>query len=150
MIRRGNCLGLGNTALRADALPAGEIPVPDSSIAFDWDFFAWLMKDGMDCTYSNDTATYYRQHEANLAGVGRLGDAEIVKAVEVKAAHYRFSAGFEENDKALAEGFETLGRRLARDEDYRDAYCKAVRAAHTPEMFWWEQAKLPEELAPWQ
>lgn len=149
MIRHGNCLGLGNTAIRCDGLPPGETPMPDSSIAFDWDFFAWLMKDGAECTFRDDTATLYRQHQSNLAGVGRLGDAEIVRAVEVKAAHYRFCAGFEPGDEALAAGFEDLARRLD-DDDFRATYCRAVRDAYTPDMFWWEQAKLPEELAPWQ
>ena len=135
-LRDKNCIGLGNTAIRTDAI-SKEMDIPHDVIAVDWFIFYQLLQEGA-AMYSDKALVYYRQYPANAAGIGYLNEERIRKAVTVKQQHYaslvkRFPELQREQEKLHL--FQNL--ILNQPDQLRDYITKNKEKGMT--SFWWEE-----------
>ena len=145
-LRGSNCMGLTNTAIRVSSIPVNIYQIPDRIIAFDWAFFALCLHAGIKGVFTKRTATYYRQHENNLACFGCLEEEQILQGVAVKSGHYRMLSVFYGEYKALSTAFSDLLCQLQSDEAMKRKYCQAVRDCSPAMPLWWEPIKTLEDL----
>lgn len=81
-----NILGLSNTAIKVSVV--GDLSFCEKLIAYDWYFFSKLLFKNNRAIFTNETQTFYRQHNANIAGLGFNSTDSIIRAIKVKIAHY--------------------------------------------------------------
>lgn len=86
-IKDKNIFGLSNTAIKLKGM--GKTVIPDDLIAVDWYLFSILLRDGKRAICTNETVSYYRQHEENIVGFKKFDEASFKKGVEVKMKHYK-------------------------------------------------------------
>lgn len=145
-IRIANCMGLSNTAIKVKSIPAYFDKIPDSIIAFDWAFFALCLHAGTKGVFTKRTATYYRQHDHNLAAPRSFTEKQIMLSVRVKRDHYQTLSIFYEEYMPLANKFGVLLTQLESNEILRRKYCQAVRKNVYAAPLWWETIKSLEDL----
>ena len=58
---------MSNTAINLKKLT--KVFFDDKIIAVDWYFFKRLLEKGLKAIFTNETITYYRQHEKNTIGL---------------------------------------------------------------------------------
>ncbi|MBD1136487.1 glycosyltransferase [Pelagibacterales bacterium SAG-MED49] len=68
-IKDKNIFGMSNTSLKLKKI--SKVFFDDKIIAVDWYFFQRLLKQGFKATFTNETVTYYRQHEKNSVGLSK-------------------------------------------------------------------------------
>lgn len=145
-VRTANCMGLSNTAIKVNSIPQYTEQIPENIIAFDWALFALCLHGGAKGIFTKRTATYYRQHDNNLAILFSLKEEQILRGVQVKWNHYDLLARFYKEYIPLANQFRELLVRLQSDGLLRQRYCQAVRQ-HSPSVpLWWESIKTLEEV----
>jgi len=106
-ILRGNCLGMGNTAVRLSTeISDAALEVEDTSPAFDWAFYTRVLRCGVQAVFTNLTRTHYRQHVGNVASVADFTDSRIRRGVFVKARHYSTLTSQGESYAHLAADFD--------------------------------------------
>ena len=66
-IRDKNIFGMSNTAIKLKKL--SKVLFDEKIIAVDWFFFKRLLEKGFKAIFTNETVTYYRQHEKNSIGL---------------------------------------------------------------------------------
>ena len=66
-IKDKNIFGMSNTAINLKKLT--KVFFDDKIIAVDWYFFKRLLEKGLKAIFTNETITYYRQHEKNTIGL---------------------------------------------------------------------------------
>lgn len=86
-IKDKNICGLSNTAIKLEGI--SKIDIPDDLIAVDWYLFSMLLIEGGKAVFTNETISYYRQHQQNTVGFQKLDEASFKKGVDVKQKHYR-------------------------------------------------------------
>jgi len=133
-----NILGLGNTAIRKDALIA--MKIPKDTIAVDWYFFTHLLLSGRSALFRNDSTTLYRQHEANTAGLGRITPERFRHALKVQLQHAESLSGFSDVyiqrlDKLLAL------KKYLESEANLQRYLEHLKQNLPASLFWWEEVK---------
>jgi len=135
-----NIFGLSNTAIKLQGLLCEQISFPSKLIAVDWYFFSNLLLNSKKAIFTNDTLTYYRQHDKNTAGIGAINASTLLKAIKVKLIHYSFMK--EKNDKyqCLYEQTHKLAIWLNNKENVAEYVRFNVKNLHTP--LWWETTKL--------
>lgn len=137
----GNCLGLSNTAARAEALsgPARTIGASDSVV--DWALFTRTLLAGHRAVFLPDVYTHYRRHSASVGTLGEHDGSSVLRALAVKAGHYRAlaSEGPAFAERALA--FEELLDRVTKDNGLAREYVRFCRMRGPAQPFWWEIAR---------
>jgi glycosyltransferase involved in cell wall biosynthesis len=144
--KTGNCMGLTNTAIRAESISRDMGSIPNDITAFDWALFAMSLHGGARAVFTNETKTYYRQHTNNTASVQGFSDKQIIRGVEVKKDHYQLLAKFYNEYLSLADLFESLFSRLQNNNSLKQKYCQAVKQRGSNVSLWWESIKSFEEL----
>ena len=66
-IKDKNIFGMSNTAINLRKLT--KVFFDDEIVAVDWYFFKGLLEKGLKAIFTNETITYYRQHEKNTIGL---------------------------------------------------------------------------------
>lgn len=145
-IRTANFMGLSNTAIRVKNIPPFFDQIPNHLIAFDWAFFALCLHGGTKGVFTERTATYYRQHENNLANPCSLTETQIMRGVQVKSDHYRFLSRFYPEYLSPAGYFGEMQDKLQADEILRRKYCEAVKKQVSAMPLWWEPIKTLEAV----
>lgn len=120
-IKDKNIFGLSNTAIRLKGLE--KITIPNDLIAVDWYFFSVLLCKGKKALFTNETISYYRQHQENIVGLKKLDEAYFKKAMDVKRKHYKAL-------KEKVEGCIELDGLL--DINYNDSF------QNINHPLWWE------------
>ena len=103
-----NYLGMSNGAINLrrltkdfiDSLKNGETAI------FDWYMYSRMLLKGEKGKKIEDTYTFYRIYESNIAGRCNHSQEAINKEVDVKKKHYRLLEGYEERYKKLATLYE--------------------------------------------
>ncbi|HEP0307585.1 NeuD/PglB/VioB family sugar acetyltransferase [Providencia rettgeri] len=83
-----NILGLSNTAIKIKNDININTEFDENLIAVDWFFFSNLLLNGYTCIFTNETETYYRQHESNITGANTLTLTSLIKTLLIKKKHY--------------------------------------------------------------
>ncbi len=146
-IRFYNVLGLSNTAVRTQGLVEIIERISDDVTAFDWAFFTrLLMAQKIQAVFNGQTATYYRQHPANIASPHKLNDEQIIFTVAVKKKHYLALSDLGKWYEEMAARFLDIELMLLQSTSFRDSYLEKTRLNVPPNPLWWEIARLPEEI----
>jgi glycosyltransferase involved in cell wall biosynthesis len=141
-IREKNIFGLSNTGVRRDVLE--EVIFDDSLIAVDWYFFSMLLLQQKKAVFSNDTTSFYRQHQKNTAGFLHLTENKVLKSFEVKTRHYRGLSTVDPRFQKMAVDFEQAWKRVRDNPDFLIDYCRKIDQYLNPKPFWWEEARIEE------
>lgn len=85
-----NYLGLSNSAINLEILDMDFIESlrECKSNIFDWYFFSRIILNGGTGVKVNDTYTYYRIHDKNIAGLNTVEKEAIIHEKEIKLQHY--------------------------------------------------------------
>lgn len=137
----GNCLGLSNTAARADVLAEASSAIHRDERIVDWALFTRALLRGHRAVFLHDVYTRYRRHDANLAGLGADDPTSIIRALEVKATHYRSFAHAGAPFAERAGAFEAVLTRVRSDANALGEYVRFCRASAPPHPLWWEIAR---------
>jgi len=139
-------MGFSNTAINTKCITKSLSQVPDDIIAFDWAFFSLCLHKGTIAVFTEKTATYYRQHENNIASPRSFTEDQILRGVQVKRDHYLFISKFTNEYELISKEFVQLFEILKTDITLRDKYCHEVKSQSPPSPLWWESIKTLEEL----
>ena len=145
-IKFANCMGMSNTALKTNNLNHQYDRIPGNTVAFDWALFALYLHSGADCIFTKTTATYYRQHEKNVASPLSLDEQQIMTGVQVKLNHYTLLSYFYQEYVSLADSFKELYTKLQSDRSLMQKYCFAVRDQAPVSPLWWEPIKTIKDV----
>jgi glycosyltransferase involved in cell wall biosynthesis len=145
-IKYSNCMGLSNTAINTKSITGSLLNIPNDVIAFDWAFFSLCLYQGAKAVFTEQTATYYRQHENNIASPQSFTEDQILRGVQVKRDHYRFISRFIKKHESISNEFDKLYDRLHRDATLKDKYCYEVKNQAPGLPLWWEAIKTLEDL----
>ena len=66
-IKDKNIFGLSNTAIKLKKIK--KVSFNDKIVAVDWYFFEKILKEGLRAIFTNETESFYRQHENNTIGL---------------------------------------------------------------------------------
>jgi len=66
-ITNKNIFGMSNTAVKLKNI--SKVTFDNKIIAVDWYFFKILLKQGLKAIFTNETVSFYRQHENNIVGL---------------------------------------------------------------------------------
>ena len=83
-----NVFGLSNTAVNCHILKDLALPFDEELIALDWYIYSVLLLKKRTAIFTNECTTYYRQHESNQVGIGKVDRETIENAIRVKIKHY--------------------------------------------------------------
>lgn len=135
-----NIFGLSNTAIKLKGLLSEHISFPSKLIAVDWFFFSNLLLNNKKAIFTNETLTYYRQHDGNTAGIGTINANTIVRAIKVKLIHYSFMKENNSEYQILYEQTHKLTDWLSKKENVAE-YVQ-INLKNLPVPLWWETTKL--------
>lgn len=128
-IQDKNVVGLGNSGLRKELLNCELIVNNEAKIA-DWFLFYQLLKNtGVNCIFTSECQTNYRQYDANDAGIREITEDRLAHTLRITNQQY----------KALRESgieqFEPVSI------DFKSGF---VNETHRF-PFWWEEIKIINE-----
>lgn len=135
-IRKWNIVGLGNVAIRRSLLENEAAKPKSPLVAVDWFiFYQLMMKAKAKAIFTNECQVFYRQHESNLAGIGKLSKEKLERAISVKKLHYQAlkSVGYDFQNEI--------------DELYKintERFPKEGTDLNMP-PFWWEETEWYEK-----
>lgn len=82
-----NFIGMSNSAVKTKMIYE-LLPFPDNIVALDWYLFSIIIDKGARIIFTNDTHTFYRQHDNNQVGFKSINNKLIKQTIKVKAQHY--------------------------------------------------------------
>jgi len=85
-IKDRNIFGLSNTAISLKNIQM--LVIPNDLIAVDWYIFSRLLLDDKKAIFTNETVSYYRQHNHNTVGIKDMDLKSFKRGIEVKKKHY--------------------------------------------------------------
>lgn len=139
-----NCLGLSNTAVSATWVSRWFERVPNTVLAFDWTLFSMILSECREACFTDRTLTYYRQHERNAASPLNDSEAKILKAINVKIAHYGAMSVIDKKYSQKADAFSRIRNQWFSDPNYKKLYCEKVYQ-QGKNTLWWESVKSFKE-----
>jgi hypothetical protein len=146
----GNCIGLGNSALRlAAALPLLDAIDPTLP-AYDWALYTRLLhaRPDLRLRFLPEARTWYRWHAGSLAGGLSTQPQSLLTAIAVRLRHYAALAGLTPLIARLARITERLDAHLRRQPAALAAYRQHVLATLSRcgvQPPWWSLACLPPQ-----
>ena len=131
-IKNKNIFGLSNTAVRVDKI---EICCFDTRlIAVDWYLYSMLLLKKQSAVFTNDTLTFYRQHDLNTIGMGEITKKSLLKEVLVKNIHYSLLSKVDVQYKILLERVLKIEEKLKTINESEISDLKSF-CSHP---LWWE------------
>jgi len=137
-----NIFGLSNTAIRLEGLRCEDIVFCKELVAVDWYFFSTLLLLGKKAIFTNDTVTYYRQHNANTVGIGNVDEQSVLKTLSVKLIHYEHMREKSDQFDELFRRTQTLSHWLRSKSKLGEFVRKNGELLDSP--LWWETIELGE------
>lgn len=138
MISSGNCMGLSNTAFKTALLSKNALR-QKNVVAFDWLFYSNLLLQGANAIFTAKTATYYRQHEGNVATLRPTCVNAVIDGLKVKIDH------FNALNSPNALELENTMRELIKNKKLMNKYFEELKVNNKTQIFWWESYKTLEE-----
>lgn len=144
-IVESNIFGFTNTALKINGMEMQFFC--DNLIAVDWYFFVNCLLNGYTAVFTNETRTFYRQHEKNLVGALNFDQNRIMRAIDAKYYHYMAMSKLDADYVPFYEKYRRLKNKLEVDcENFIHEYTKMVNSNIEQNSFWWENIKCIEEM----
>ncbi|WP_343844270.1 hypothetical protein [Bowmanella denitrificans] len=137
-VKQKNYFGMSNTAI--DLSVVDSVIFPENLKAVDWYFFSRLMILGKKALFTNDTKTYYRQHDNNVANIGEKTLEQARRELEVKRLHYKLMM----SDNPEFSSLYSMTCTLLESSDYilQDVVEKSVKLC--PTRAWWSLINFEE------
>lgn len=137
MILEKNLFGLSNTAIKLDGIET--VTFNPSLIAVDWFFYTLLLLRGNTACFTNETTSYYRQYNANTAGLNKADSVLFERGLQTKLAHYE---NLKEYGKVFKEKFQYFKKITAQD-DIRNGYIHFCQKHYQTnfDLWWWENIR---------
>lgn len=143
-IKRKNCLGLGNTAIKIEALPT-ELIFNTDIAAVDWMLFSRMLAKQKTAIFTNETYIFYRQYTLNSIGLKGITKERLLKGVNIKQRHYKhLNQELGCFSKELKEIIE-LKEYLSNENNLNDYFNKIVFLKILNPQ-WWEEIKTLNEI----
>ena len=140
-----NVIGLGNTAVRQEAIR--QIRIPESTIAVDWLIFTGMLLNGRTARFKNNSVTYYRQHDRNTAGFKNLTPERIERGLDVHLQNAGYFAPTSGMHRKHLEKIEELKAYLSANQKNMNRYLKKVEDILPEHPFWWEEIKPLDQIS---
>lgn len=135
-IRDKNLCGLSNTAMRLTDVAAETLRFPSDLVAVDWYLFSTLLCQSKRAVFTNQAVTYYRQHQANTVGIGRMSIESIRQSLQVRSIHYQHMMAVSADYQADLDANQQLVARLSHPDE-----CAAIlemNQTNNDSPLWWE------------
>ncbi len=134
-IKDKNIFGMSNTALKVKSLD--NIAYDPDLIALDWYIFSLaLLKSGV-AIFTNEAETFYRQHNNNTIGIGKLNKEIFIKGIEVKLKQYELLSKDHKEFESYLDEMIILNDIITKSGDVNSSLLKDIRYP-----LWWEQIKI--------
>ena len=124
-IKDKNIFGLTNTSVRLNNFSKVEFPI--DLVAIDWYFFSLMLLEEKIAVFSNETISYYRQHNRNMVGFKSKSKDSREFIAKVKKLHY----------KALKAHTNKVDSECTK---YLSDDVNVKRESKTKSPLWWELA----------
>lgn len=85
-IKDKNIFGLSNTAISLKDI--NKVSLPNTLIVVDWYLFTLFLLYNKKAIFTNETVSYYRQHQQNIAGLKELNVESFNRGLEIKKKHF--------------------------------------------------------------
>lgn len=129
-----NFCGMSNAAMRLSP-ELGKIDIPETLSVIDWYFFTKYLLRGKTGIFTDEAATYYRQHGDNMVGYGKIN---VLQSLRVKKAHYSELRGesqlFESKYKTVCSLLQVAEKMDEKEID------KVMSGQEMAGLFWWEDS----------
>lgn len=86
-IKNKNIFGFSNSAMRI--FKKKKISIPNDLVAVDWYIFSNLLLEGYKAVFTDETISFYRQHEQNIIGLKQLDEEHFNKVRNIKIKHFK-------------------------------------------------------------
>lgn len=133
-----NLLGLSNTAIRTDSITINNYP--RDIIAFDWYFFSSSLFANKIALFTNETTTFYRQHNHNLVGLGVTSVESFKFSLKVKQNNYY---NLMLTNKYFGTYYEET---MILKEKVYEASADQLRLLNIQHPLWWETTHIIDKL----
>ncbi|MGD9992110.1 MAG: glycosyltransferase family 2 protein [Salinivirgaceae bacterium] len=136
-----NIFGLSNTAVQVNLLE--NIVLKNDLLAVDWYIFTKLLALGFNACFTNEMATYYRQHSNNFIGIHCDSKEKIIRGAYVKYQHYKHLAEEFEDFEKMYNEYKQLIIQLEQFPESQNTYIlKHLNFEQNKNYFWWENIEL--------
>ena len=123
---------MSNSAIKLGKLK--EIEFNKELVAVDWYFFSTLLIKGYKAVFTNETETFYRQHDENIIGIGNITDEIIEKGVNLKLEQYELLVIKDVRYKKLLIDMKVLKNNMK--------YKEIIIEKNIEFPLWWEEIDL--------
>lgn len=144
-----NFIGMSNSAININKIKniVCKINNLKECIAFDWYFYTLLIKSGFEGLKVENTNTYYRIYEENIAGfTNKLNYKNLINGIKVKKFQYKSLSKLEPLFLEKYNKFIKLEYILKNDETIMLNYINYINDKYKNSVFWWENIKLIDEF----
>jgi len=138
-----NIFGLCNTAVKTQSLK--DVSFQEECIAGDWYVFSRLLNNGNTAIFTNETKSYYRQHESNTIGMLQLSNERILKGVKAKLFHYKNMQVCDLKYAYLYDQLKNLDGMISSGQEKLNDYLKQTKELVIENPLWWENVQVPKE-----
>lgn len=131
-----NIFGFSNTAINLKNVPITLINFPKDVEVVDWYFFSSVLLLNMRAIFTSESTTFYRQHDANIAGINNYDSRKIQKVIDVKMLHYKFMKEFDNAYERLFNEMKLLQKKILNEALLADLVAYNQDEVINP--LWWE------------
>jgi hypothetical protein len=143
-IKRKNCLGLGNTAIRKESLPQN-LNFNTDIAAVDWMLYSRMLFEKKTAIFTNDTYIYYRQYPNNSIGLKNITINRLIKGIKIKESHYQnLNQDLDCFNQELKE-IINLKKYISNKDNLKNYFNKIVSLKLLNPQ-WWEEIKTLNEI----
>lgn len=132
-ILESNFFGMSNVAVKLSCVE--KVSFDNELKAVDWFFFSKILLGGARAIYTDQCITYYRQHQSNLANIGRVTLPQLLNEIEVKKTHYSLMVKFSKIYEPLLAGVIDFCQYANNKSFVDDYYSRVEEEQRAP--FWW-------------
>ena len=135
-IKDKNIFGLSNTAAKVNVFK--NISINPSLLAVDWFIFSYALNNEAQAIFTNNTQTFYRQHQDNTIGIGNLNFEIFKKGIAIKINHYKKLCDFGLPYEALYLKYRNFQNVFSYDK-----YEEIINSINIEFPMWWENIVIP-------
>lgn len=136
-IRNKNIFGFGNCAVRASLLTKAVFN--EDVIAADWFIFSNWLLGGAKAIFTDETTTYHRIYEENLASLENVDAQNVRNGIRAKLSHYRGMAAYDSLYQGLYERLKGLEQKITNDPAFFKSYLERLQVSSFINPLWYEE-----------
>ncbi|MGF1726748.1 NeuD/PglB/VioB family sugar acetyltransferase [Photobacterium nomapromontoriensis] len=135
-IRDKNIFGLSNTAMRLSGICRDDLYFPRDLVAVDWYLFSKLLCQSKRAVFTNQSLTYYRQHQINTVGIGQVTPQSLQQSLTVREIHFKHMLAVSDDYQVYLDANNQLKAQLNHASEL-DAILN-INQTYNDSLLWWE------------